>query len=680
MVEDPSGVRRIPGLVSGKRLESAEHKAIRSELEASEKLDQANRRFEYILNAIHDGLWENNFKTGEFQFSDKMFTMLGYDPVPGEEGYKFLFSHLYPGDSERLHHEIARLASGEIPTWHIAFRMKARDGSWRHILSRGNCIARDEHGKGYHYAGVHSDITELKNAEDALRDSEKKHRSLVASLPDVIMQFDQNILPVFVSDHFETMTGIPATQALGRSCRDLGFPGETCTAWESKIEQVFQSGEFHESEFTFQNGPQTSIFNWRLIPEKDEDGQTSTVLSICRDITAHRNAEQEKARLQDQLNQAQKIESVGRLAGGVAHDFNNMMGVILGHTEMILGQIPQSLPLYEDLQEIRKAAQRSADLTRQLLAFARKQTVAPRELNMNETVEGLLRMMRRLIGESVVLEWRPASRPTPVLFDPSQIDQILVNLCVNARDALGSSGRITIETELETVDHAFCLAHPDAAQGDYVVLTVRDNGCGMSDETQSRLFEPFFTTKEVGQGTGLGLSTVYGIIKQNSGFITVWSEKDKGTSIRLFIPKFSGESTETMKASVASDQEPGHETILLVEDEPAILNMTALMLKRQGYAVLSAATPGEAVNLAKSHPGEIDLLMTDVVMPEMNGRDLVGVIQGFFPRLKHLFMSGYTADVIAHHGVLDKGVNFIQKPFGMNVLITKVRSVLDLDV
>jgi CheY-like chemotaxis protein len=344
---------------------------------------------------------------------------------------------------------------------------------------------------------------------------------------------------------------------------------------------------------------------------------------------------------------------------------------------MALDKVDPAQPLFSDLQEIRKAADRSAHLTRQLLAFARKQTVAPRVLDLNETVEGMLKMLRRLIGEDIDLAWLPGAGLRPVRVDPSQIDQVLANLCVNARDAIEGVGKVTIETGAAAFDEAYCSEHPGLTPGEYVLLAVTDDGCGMDKKTLDRLFEPFFTTKEVGKGTGLGLATVYGIVKQNNGFISVKSEPGQGTTFRIYLPRHKAKTARMWHEGSAVPDARGQETILLVEDEPAILRMAAKILASQGYEVLPASTPGEAIRLAEAHPGEIHLLMTDVVMPEMNGRDLAKNVILLYPEIKRLFTSGYTADVIAHHGVLDEGVNFIQKPYSKQNLAAKVREVLD---
>jgi PAS domain S-box-containing protein len=517
-------------------------------------------------------------------------------------------------------------------------------------------------------------ISKRKKALAVLRENEEKFRALAEHNIDTIMRFDRQYRHLYVNPIVEEHTGIPPSAFIGKTCEELGFPENLCTLWKEAIDLVFKAKHIQRIEFQLPNG---RWVDWMLMPEFDESGQAKAVLTSSRDITERKKAEAEKAMLENQLRQSQKMESVGRLAGGVAHDFNNMLGVIIGQTEICLHQTPLEHPNYAALHEIRKAAERSTDLTRQLLAFARKQAVTPRVLDLNETVEGMLNMLRRLIGEQIHLAWLPGPGLWPVRMDPSQIDQILANLCVNARDAIVDVGKIAIETRNIILDRTFCDELVGVAPGDFVLLSVTDDGCGMDKKTMENLFEPFFTTKEEGRGSGLGLAMVYGIVRQNSGFINVSSKPGQGTVFKIFLPRFKGKAVKMPQQKAAESPAQGSETILLVEDEPAILDLTTMMLESQGYTVLATSTPEQAIRIANEQAGAVHLLITDVVMPGMNGRDLAAKLLSIYPGLKCLFMSGYTADVIAHHGVLGEGVNFIQKPFLMRDLAISVRQALE---
>jgi len=401
------------------------------------------------------------------------------------------------------------------------------------------------------------------------------------------------------------------------------------------------------------------------------------IFATVVDITDHIKKEQEREKLQQQFVQAQKMESVGRLAGGVAHDFNNILSVIIGFTEIALMKVKKDDPLHEDLTEVLIAAKRSTNITRQLLAFARKQAVSPQILDLNSNVEGMLKMLRRLIGEDIDLTWRPGDNLASVKIDPSQIDQLLANLCINARDAISGVGKISIETGMVELDDEYCATHTGFIPGEYVTLTVSDNGSGMDYDVQKHLFEPFYTTKEEGKGTGLGLATVFGIVKQNNGFINVYSELGQGARFTIYLPQHSAETRQTETGKEQTDEIRGTETILVVEDAQAILKLTSRMLGQLGYTVITAKNPVEAIAVAKKHESPIDLLLTDVVMPDMNGRELGEVLQNKYPPLKIVFMSGYTASVIADRGILKKGVHFISKPFSRQDLARKIREALD---
>ncbi len=398
----------------------------------------------------------------------------------------------------------------------------------------------------------------------------------------------------------------------------------------------------------------------------------TTNCQLKNELAERKRAEEEKTNLQAQLQQAQRMESVGRLAGGVAHDYNNMLSVILGFTQMALQKTDPESPLHADLQEILSAANRTTGITRQLLAFARKQTIVPQVLGLNEAVAGMTNMLGRLIGENIKLTWQPATNLWPVYIDPSQIDQLLANLCVNARDAIVGVGEISIETDMVIFEPEYCESHATVVPGEYVVLAVSDNGCGMEKEIIDKIFEPFFTTKDLGHGTGLGLSTVYGIVEQHKGFVHTYSEPGKGTTFKIYLPRYVGEVNTTGKQSDSVIRRGRGERVLIVEDEKAILKLTSRMLNNLGYTVLTASSPAEAIKLAHEQTDGIHLLLSDVIMPEMNGRDLAGRILAIHPDCKCLFMSGYTANIIASQGMLGESVNLIQKPFSAKELATKV--------
>lgn len=407
------------------------------------------------------------------------------------------------------------------------------------------------------------------------------------------------------------------------------------------------------------------------------EGRKPRLFATVVDITDHVKNEQERETLQTQVVQAQKMESVGRLAGGVAHDFNNILSVIMGFTEIALMKVKKDDPIHDDLTEVLNAAKRSTDITRQLLAFASKQAISPHVLDLNSTIEKMLKMLRRLIGEDIDLAWRPGANLARIKIDPSQIDQLLANLCINARDAISGVGTVVIETGMVSLDDIHCTTHSGFTPGDYVTLAVSDNGSGIHQEGMKYLFEPFYSTKEKGKGTGLGLATVFGIVKQNNGFIDVSSEPGRGARFTIYLPIHDAEPEQRETSRETDTDIHGTETILVVEDAQAILNLTSRMLGQLGYTVITAKSPVEALAVAKKQDTPFHLLLTDVVMPDMNGRELSELLLQHYPGLKVLFMSGYTVDVIAHRGILQEGVHFIAKPFSRQELSIKVRDALN---
>jgi two-component system cell cycle sensor histidine kinase/response regulator CckA len=512
------------------------------------------------------------------------------------------------------------------------------------------------------------DISDRKRAEEALRASEEHYRTIFESTAtaNIIIAEDTTIL--MANNNFAGLCGYTKQELEGKMSW-TGFVHkddlEQMVAYH-KMRRTDPGSAPSSYEFRFMNrrGEVRELFmNIAVIPE------TKDSVASLTDLT-------ERKQLETQLIQAQKMESVGRLAGGVAHDFNNMLSVIIGNTELAMEDIRHDEPLHNTLQDILNAGIRSADLTRQLLAFARKQTVSPKVLDLNDTINGMLKMLRRLIGEHIDLGWHPGPDLWKVKIDPSQVDQLLANLMVNARDAIEKTGRIKIETSDTLCDEAYCADQPEWIPGDYVVLAVSDDGCGMDKETLAHIFEPFYTTKKEGQGTGLGLATVYGIVKQNGGFINVYSEQGKGTAFRIYLPRYKDESVQNTGDEPVMEIQGGAETVLVVEDERSVLTLTQAMLERLGYKVLAAGGKDEALRLVGEYGDHIDLLLTDVVMPDMDGKELSERIIAVKPGLKCLYMSGYTEDVIARQGILDEGVKFVCKPFSLKILAAKVREAL----
>lgn len=398
-----------------------------------------------------------------------------------------------------------------------------------------------------------------------------------------------------------------------------------------------------------------------------------------QDIVERKKAEEDRLKLQEMLNQSQKLEAIGRLAGGVAHDFNNMLAAIIGYAELAMFKITPEDQSYRYFTEILKTSQRSADLTRQLLAFARKQSITPQVIDLNHSISGILKLLHRLIGEEIALNWQPAQDLWKVKIDTTHVDQILVNLIINARDAISGNGNISIESSNITIDNSFNKDHQDIKPGEYVQLIISDNGCGMSPETISHIFEPFFTTKTSGKGTGLGLSTVYGIVKQNDGYICVNSELNKRTEFKIYLPRIIEIASISDKKETHSSFRMGTETILVVDDEIIILDFIREVLEKLGYNVLSAETPSKAIQIAKEYTDKIHLLITDLILPEMNGILLGDEIFQIKTGIKILYLSGYPDDLVCKHGIMLDDTNFLQKPFTVNCLMDKISACLDFD-
>jgi len=557
-----------------------------------------------------------------------------------------------------------KISAADLTDFVTDLHIRRPDGNWRWLQACSRPRRRQDGQVVWDGAAI--DITERRQTEMQLR----KLSTAVEQSPAVVLITDLAGNIEYVNPEFTRVTGYSREEVLGENPRILKSAETPDEVYRDLWQTITAGGEWRG---VFHNRRKDGTLFWErasISPVRDAAGVITHFIAVKEDITAQKS-------LEEQLQQAQKMELIGRLAGGVAHDFNNMLMVIRGHTELAMEQTGPDSPLYQDLQEIRRATKRSEDLTRQLLAFARKQTVSPVVLNLNDTLAGMLKMLQRLLGEDIELHWLPGGELWNVKIDPSQIDQLLANLAVNARDAIAGNGKLSIETANVALDEHYCAGRQECVPGHYVLLAVSDTGCGMSREVLSHIFEPFFTTKEEGKGTGLGLATVYGIVKQNNGFINVYSEPGQGTTFKIYLPRYVTQAAAATAEIPADTPLRGTETVLIVEDEKAILELSRRILERLGYRVLTAGTPEEALIRAREYAGPIHLLLTDVVMPQMNGKELAKRLKDIIPGLKCLFMSGYTANAIARHGILDEGISFLQKPFSAQDAAVKVRKVLE---
>ncbi len=525
-----------------------------------------------------------------------------------------------------------------------------------------------------HVLGVATDITERKETEQALRETEERYRLLFESNPLPMWVYDRETLAFLaVNDAAISQYGYSLDEFLSMTIRDIRCPEDVSVL----LDNISDKGGFNAAGTWKHKRKDGSLVDVEVISHPLMFTGRNAKLVLANDVTERRKAEEALQATEEQLRQTQKLEGVGRLAGGIAHDFNNLLTVINGFSALAMRELKPEDPLFSNLEEIKKAGERATSLTRQLLAFSRKQVLQPKILNLDTVVTDMEKMLQRIIGENIDL--RAVLEPTlgNVNADPGQIEQIILNLVVNARDSMPNGGKLTIETDNVYLDEEYVKEHVGAQLGPHVVLAVTDTGHGMDQKTIARIFEPFFTTKEMGKGTGLGLSTVYGIVKQSGGNIWVYSEVGLGTTFKVYLPRVDDDADEYRRTIEDKKVASGNETILLVEDEDMLRRLARQTLKGQGYQILEAANGADAIALAGQHEGVIHLLLTDVIMPGMNGREVASRLLETRPETLVLFMSGYTDDAIVHQGVLDESANFIQKPFSPDGLGRRVREVLD---
>lgn len=553
----------------------------------------------------------------------------------------------------RFEEEGLRLRKGGTPFWAIVTITSIRDSSGRHVG----------------FAHVTRDITERKQAEEMLQLRDRAIESIIEGL--CITDPTQPDNPViYVNDGFLQITGYAREDVMGQNCRFLQGP-KTAPEAIGRIRSAIREGNSCLVELLNYRKDGTPFWNKLSIsPIRDAAGRVAHFVGVLTDISPLKLMEQ-------RFHQAQKMEVVGQLAGGVAHDFNNLLTIISGYSELLLGILPPDDPTREAVKEISEAGGRAAGLTRQLLSFSRQAVMEMKVLDLNEVVKETERLLRRMIGEDILITALLDPNISRVKVDPGQIGQILMNLAINARDALPQGGKLTIETSDMQLDAGYAAQHPDCKPGRYVMLAVSDNGCGMAPEVQAHIFEPFFTTKGPGKGTGLGLATVYGIVKQSGGSINLYSEPGHGTVFKIFFPAVDEPLHPSAPGQGAPKVTGGNETILLVEDEDAVRAIAVLALQTQGYTVLKADGGKTALRIIEKHRGRIDLLVTDVVMPGMNGRELAEALCLRHPSLRVLYLSGYTDDSVIRHGILQVEVAFLQKPYTPLSLARKVREVLD---
>jgi PAS domain S-box-containing protein len=642
-------------------------------LQAEAALHESQRRLTTLMGNLPGMAYRcSNDPHWSMEFASEGATALtGFTPAQLMHGGNATFGSLiHPEDRERVWTTVQQAVGAAVP-FETEYRITAADGVEKWVWERGQPVY-DPDGRLRGLEGLVTDVTARRRMEEQRRVSEERFRLLARATTDAIWDWDVETNALWWNEGFETLFGFARAEV-----------EPTLESWTTRIHpedadrvltglhHAIDAGHSNWSDeyrFSRKDGSFAYVLD-RGHVIRDREGRLVRMIGGMTDLT-------ERRQLETQLLQSQRMETVGRLAGGVAHDFNNLLSVILGTIDVNLSSIDVDTPLHTDLQEVRRAGERAAALTRQLLAFSRRQILQPRVLNLNTTVTDTLTMLRRLIGEDIEIRFAPASDLANVTADPSQFEQVLVNLAVNARDAMREGGTLTIQTRNVVLDEAFAGTHPSARPGPHVMLAVSDTGIGMDRATRERIFEPFFTTKPPGEGTGLGLAMVYGIVQQSDGSIWVYSEPGRGTTFKIYLPKVD-EEVEPDVVHAADRTAGGTETVLLVEDEPALRKLAERVLRNSGYTVVSAENGPQALEVVERHVGPLDLLLTDVVMPHMSGPELARRITDRKPGAHIIYMSGYTDDEMVRRGVPEGHARFLNKPFTVKDLTRIVREALD---
>jgi PAS domain S-box-containing protein len=623
--------------------------------------------FRALVEQAADGIFISTAERRFVVVNASGHRLLGYPP--GELVGKTVADVLAERDQGDLPGEMARVDAGEVRTREWLFRR--RDGT---PLAAEVTVQRLRNGR---VMAIVRDLRPRRELERQIRDSEERLRSILETAPDVVMTVDRAGKILFIN---RTLPPLSPQDVVGTICYDY-VPSESRPRVVAALTKVFETGELDEYEVEGPPGPDGVRRDWSSVRAGPvvEGGRVVAATLCATIITRRKEQEAREARLQEQLRQAQKLESIGRLAGGVAHDFNNLLTSIMGYVQLAREVLPEGSPACEPLEATLESARRGATLTQQLLAFARKKVVRPEVVVLDDVLRGMTPMIRRIVGENLEVELTLANDLRAVWIDAGGLEQVVMNMVVNAKDAIQGAGRIVLATRNVEVDQAYSREHPEVTPGPYVELSVHDTGAGMPDDIASHVFEPFFTTKPVGKGTGLGLAMCEGIVRQAGGSITVESRTGEGTTFRVLLPSVPRSAAAPPAPESATPATAGTETILIVEDEPAILKLAHRVLTGLGYTVLTAVDGVEALQLARRHEGPIHLVITDVVMPRMGGRELAAALAALRPATRILYSSGYTADTITEGGVLDVGIDLLQKPYAPDELAARVRQVLDAE-